>query len=35
MRIVVIEAAAVGTSAAKAGINSEDAQIVIYEKDTF
>ena len=36
MRIVVIGAVAAGTSAAaKARRNSEDAQIVIYEKDSF
>lgn len=36
MRIVIIGAVAAGTSAAaKARRNSEDAEIVIYEKDTF
>jgi NADPH-dependent 2,4-dienoyl-CoA reductase/sulfur reductase-like enzyme len=36
MRIVIIGAVAAGTSAAaKARRNSEDAEIVIYEKDSF
>ena len=36
MRILIIGAVAAGTSAAaKARRNSEDAQIVIYEKDSF
>ena len=36
MRIVIIGAVAAGTSAAaKARRNSEEAEIVIYEKDSF